>query len=169
MWLIFAKNSHTNIFFSFFLSRFFSRTFTNHRTAKGGDTISFSSHYDFHPLHRHLGNSQKISVQSSPLYKASEPGRERETLNFRAKAVCIRVPKFLCFLWRNKYKSFFSSLHKYVSMVIMETIFYQIQMLTTEIHNGKDRWRVRKYEVQRIVQAPKSWLLLFLDHVSKEI
>ena len=41
-------------FFFFFYLAFFSRTFTNHRTAGEAEGISLTPHYHFHPLHRHL-------------------------------------------------------------------------------------------------------------------
>ena len=45
------------IYFFFYLA-FFSRTFTNHRTAGEAEGISLTPHYHFHPLHRHLDISR---------------------------------------------------------------------------------------------------------------
>ena len=52
--------------FFFFYVGFLSRTFTKHRTAeKGGENISLTPHYHFHPLHRHLDVSRAITSEST--------------------------------------------------------------------------------------------------------
>ena len=56
---------------SFFCLGFLSRTFTIHGPAGEGEAISLNLLSFFHPLHRHLDNSQAITAESSPLHIAS--------------------------------------------------------------------------------------------------
>ena len=61
-------------FICFFYLDFLSRRFTIHRTAGEGG-IYLAPLYHFHPLHRHLDISRKITAESSHLHIAS--GRTR--------------------------------------------------------------------------------------------
>ena len=49
-----------------------------------GEGISFTPHYHFHPLYRHLDSSQTITAESSPLHIASSWTRTG-TFGFRAQ------------------------------------------------------------------------------------
>ena len=63
----------TRVFF--FNPGFLSRTFANHKIARLMDDISLSLLYHFQPLHEHLGISQTITAESSPLPIASSRTR----------------------------------------------------------------------------------------------
>ena len=60
------------VFFCLFLSRTLSRI--TGRQGKG-EGISSTTHYHFHPVHRHLGISRAIVAGSSPLHMASSRAR----------------------------------------------------------------------------------------------
>ena len=49
------------------------------------ECISLTPHYHFHRLHRHLGISRAITVESSPLFTWLAAGREPETFGFRGQ------------------------------------------------------------------------------------
>ena len=52
-----------------FVLVYLSRTFSIHRTPEEGERyLSLTPHYHFHPLHRHLGISQVITVERLPLH-----------------------------------------------------------------------------------------------------
>ena len=59
----------------FFIWIFFLERFTGQQR-KGGAIYSTPLHY-FHPLHRNLDNSRKITAESSPLHLASSRTRTR--------------------------------------------------------------------------------------------
>ena len=67
-------------FFFFFLFFFSIQVFFHeHSRITGlqgnGEGISFTTHYHFHPLHRHLEISRAITAESSPLHIASSRAR----------------------------------------------------------------------------------------------
>ena len=77
--------SFAEVFSFFFYLSFLSRTFTNHSTAgEGGGGTPLTPHYHFHRPHRHLGTSQRITAESSPLHIVVA-GPEPETPGFRAQ------------------------------------------------------------------------------------
>ena len=59
----------------FFLLGFLSRTFTNHRTAGGGESISLAPHCLYDLPYRHLHVNRVITAESSPLDIASNQTR----------------------------------------------------------------------------------------------
>ena len=65
----------------FFLPRFFSQTFTNHRTAGEGERHFFNSSLPLPPSSQTL--SQVIAAESSPLYPQLAAGLEPGTFGFR--------------------------------------------------------------------------------------
>ena len=65
----------------FFLPRFFSQTFTNHRTAGEGERHFFNSSLPLPPSSQTL--SQVIAGESSPLYPQLAAGLEPGTFGFR--------------------------------------------------------------------------------------
>ena len=158
--LIFPTKNHTNI--SSFL--FFCLNFYESQDGRGRGKLfllllsTTSTHFtDTYAISRGL-------LQRA--HKASDRGLEPETLNFWAQATRMEVSDFLCLMWRNNYKWFFSNLHKYANMVITKTIFYQIQTLTSEIHNGRETKKIWDPE------SFSSWNLEFChfwDHLSKGI
>ena len=58
-----------------------------------GEGISLTTHYLFHPLHRHLDISQAITAESSPLHIASRQTRT-ENLWFAVKSFFSGIADF---------------------------------------------------------------------------
>ena len=79
-------------FLFFFYLGFFSLTFTNHRTAREGGSISLTPHYH-HPLYRHLNISRAITAESSPLHIAGSRTRTREPLVYDSKSLTTKLLK----------------------------------------------------------------------------
>ena len=65
-------------FFFFSIRVFFLDHSRNTGLQGEGEGISLTSHYHFHPLHRHLDISRAITAESSPLHMA---GRRTRTGN----------------------------------------------------------------------------------------
>ena len=62
-----VKQNQLFLFFFFFYQGFFSRTSWFTGEEGKGEAISLTPLYHFHPLHRHLGVSQVIAAEISPL------------------------------------------------------------------------------------------------------
>ena len=77
--------------FFFFHRFFFSRPFTNHRTAEERGGYFVTPHYNFHSLHRHLDISRAIIAGSSPPHICSSRTRTRDSLVFERKSLTTKL------------------------------------------------------------------------------
>ena len=72
-----SKKALLGVFFKFFVEEIFfylgllSQPLTNHRSARKGEAISLTTHYHFHPLHRHLDICLAITGERLPLHIGS--------------------------------------------------------------------------------------------------
>ena len=83
-WLLFVSNrfNHSSIFSSIW--NFFHEHWWIRKLQGKGEGIFLTPHYHFHSLHRHLGISRAITVESSPL-RIAFSRIELGTFSFRAQ------------------------------------------------------------------------------------
>ena len=140
----------------FFFSIWFF--FHNHSRTTGmqgkRESISLTTHYHFHPLHRHLDISQAITAESSPLHIASRQTQTFGLLSNPFLVVLLTFSQILSYIFSNSS----SFIKKYIYSVSSK--FYLYPLILGSLIHIKTTFSLSSYQIKYLKPfLPKVTLL----------